>query len=202
MQINIRPDKKLYTKYIYTYLTSVAFLFFISVLLQFLIPLKKTISTDQVAIVIWPIFFGFTILTAILVLTLSKLWMNNLSFIIDTDRIIIRKGIISKIEQNIPFRAITDFMLHRTLYDRILGIASIRIQTAGQSVNASGYEGSLTGLVNYSNLYKELRERLKRENQIESTGEDKLTNLSTGDLLTKVLMELTTIREIMETNRK
>ena len=56
---------------------------------------------------------------------------------------------MTKIQQNIPYRAITDYILHRSIYDRMLGLASIRIQTAGQIQTPTGYEGNLAGLPNW-----------------------------------------------------
>ena len=92
---------------------------------------------------------------------LAKLWIDNLSYIVQEDRITIQKGILTKTLQNIPYGAITDFLLRRSLYDRILGIGSIKIQTAGQSQGAAAYEGNMTGLTAYDRIQGQLRERIR-----------------------------------------
>ena len=38
---------------------------------------------------------------------------------------------LTKKEQNIPYRSITDFVLKRGPFDRYLGIGTIQVQTAG-----------------------------------------------------------------------
>ena len=90
------------------------------------------------------------------------LWIKNLAYVIEEDRITVHKGILTKIQQNIPYRAITDFMLHRSLHDRFLGIGAIRIQTAGQTQTMTGYEGQLAGLVQWNDLLQQLREKVKK----------------------------------------
>ena len=54
-----------------------------------------------------------------------KLWIKNLAYVIQDDRVTIHKGILTKTQQNIPYRSVTDFALKRTIYDRLLGLGSI-----------------------------------------------------------------------------
>jgi len=122
------------------------------------------------------------------------LWIKNLSYSIEEDRIVIHKGILTKIKQNVPFRMITDFMLERTLYDRFLGIGSIKIQTAGQTQNSTGYEGKLSGLIDWERLHEKLRSDLSR---IES-GKANQTDSAKGDALSEILLELKKISGILE----
>ena len=118
---------------------------------------------------------------------------------IEEERITIYKGILTKMQQNIPYRAITDFMLHRSLYDRMLGLASIRIQTAGQTHSPTGYEGNLAGLINGDNLLGELRERVQKylpamKESILPENEDLI---SSQQFLQEILKELQAIRKKM-----
>lgn len=202
MKVSFNPDKKLFVKHLLTTLTVSLFVIVVALVLQFFLSSSESEKASKILTLVWPITAGIVLFLHIVVLPLLKLWINNLAYVIETDRIIIKKGILSKIEQNIPFSAITDFMFHRSPYDRILNIGSIRIQTAGQSVNATGYEGSLDGLINYNELYNVLREKLNTKNTSAIDGKNNLVNFSTPDLLTKILMELTAIRELMENNKK
>jgi len=97
---------------------------------------------------------------ALLSFVISWLWIRNLEYVVEDDRIRIHKGILTKLQKNIPFRAVTDFALERSLFDRWLGIGSIKIQTAGQSHQAAGYEGVMGGLTDYDNWYTLLHERV------------------------------------------
>lgn len=199
MNIEIKPDRKLFVKQIYIVL-SVSLLIIISCLpFQILIPFDPAVSQAEVATILWPICGGLIFLLWIFALPLSKLWINNLTYVIEDDRIIIHKGIISKIQQNIPYRAVTDFMLHRSLYDRFLGIGSIRIQTAGQSATPTGYEANLAGLINCNELLSDLRSRIKPA-AVESGTADSSAGIevSTKDILTEILIELKKISSLLE----
>ena len=127
------------------------------------------------------------------------MWVKNLKYFIESDRIRIHKGILTKIQQNIPYRAITDFQLHRSLYDRFLGIGSIRIQTAGQTQTPTGYEGNLAGLVDWNDQMIELRKFVKKFHgeykDNEPINDPKL--YSQGDVFEKMLYELKEIKTLL-----
>jgi uncharacterized membrane protein YdbT with pleckstrin-like domain len=125
-----------------------------------------------------------------------KLWIKNLEYVIRNDRITIHKGILTKTQQNIPYRSVTDFALQRTLFDRYLGIGSINIQTAGQSQSPTGYEGSLVGLINYDALHGRLKEKLKMLHPIsEATTVAEPIISSNENVLNEILSELKQIHQ-------
>lgn len=159
--MEITPSWKLFTKDVLILLTLTSLLLLIAVLLQLLIPLGKHIPGGQVAGILWPITIGVALLMWLISLPIIYFWIKNLKYEILQDRITIHKGILTKVQQNIPYRSITDFILHRSLYDRLLGLASIRVQTAGQSTTATGYEGNVAGLLEWEPLIQDLRERVK-----------------------------------------
>ena len=198
--LEIKPDKKLVTKQ-WLILSTISFVVLIAaLLLQLLIPLDKNIYPDQVAVIVWPIAVGTIILMWLIAVPLIILWIKNLSYFIEEDRITIYKGILTKQQQNIPYRAITDFVLSRSLYDRIFDIGVIRIQTAGQSRNPTGYEGILSGLAKWEELHHELRSRLKGINSgVEPTGVAPVGSHEKSDDLRKLILEeLKAIRKVLE----
>ena len=97
-----------------------------------------------------------------------------------------------------PYRAITDFQLHRSLYDRFLGIASIKVQTAGQSPTATGYEAKLSGLTEWDNLFEILRGKVKILYSSSVTPEATGSIENEYGLLHKILEELKGIRNALE----
>jgi uncharacterized membrane protein YdbT with pleckstrin-like domain len=195
--MEIKPDKKLLTKQWYILLTISFFIVLFAVLLQILIPISPEVTSGQAAAILWPITLGVIILLWIISAPIIILWINNLGYYIDEDRITIHKGILSKIKQNVPYRAITDFQLHRSLYDRALGIGSIRIQTAGQRPSATGYEANLAGLVGWEELLEQLREKVKKlyPQALASTKES--SGLTEKEILNGVLEELREIRKLL-----
>ena len=82
-------------------------------------------------------------------------------------------------------------------FDRILGIGTIIIQTAGQS--AEGYEGNSSGLLDYGPLHSDLREKLKFLHPIsESATTSEPINQNDDSVLIQILEELKEIRKNTE----
>ena len=134
---------------------------------------------------------GWSALCAIILL-FHKLWIDRLSYIIKDSSITIYKGIFTKIEQNIPTSKVTDFVLHRDLFDRFMGIGSIQVQTAGAS-GAVGYEGKIDGILDFEEIHKNLRDKLISMQSIaESTNN---TEKSNDSVLNDILAELKKINK-------
>ncbi len=197
-KMEIKPNKNLFTKQLYVLLTISFLVLLVAAILQITIPLDPKVSPSDVAAILWPIVFGVIFLLWLIAVPIIKLWITNLSYYIDEDRITIHKSILSKIKQNVPYRAITDFQLHRSLYDRFLGIASIKLQTAGQSPTATGFEAKLSGLIDWDDLLEKLRASVKRLYPSLVTQETNESIANDKDLLEKILEELKGIRNALE----
>ena len=183
----IEPDRKLFIKQIYILLTFSIIIILAASIIHGVVAL---VGEDPSPIrIFWYIVITLLILLWVISVPLVKLWINNLKYSIRVDRIAINKGILTKVEQNIPFRSITDFQLYRSLYDRALGIGSIKIQTAGQSQSASGYEGVLSGLTDFESLHSELREKVKSLYPKTGTGTSAATNSESGEQTLKMILE-------------
>lgn len=195
--MEIKPDKILLKKQWYLLLTISFFVTLLALLLQILIPISPRVTSGQVAVILWPIIVGIILLLWIISAPILIFWIKNLGYYIDEDRITIHKGILSKIKQNVPYRAITDFQLHRSLYDRLLGIGSIRIQTAGQRPGATGYEANLAGLVEWDNLLEQLRGKVKKlyTQEVSSTADS--SGLIEKEILNTMLKELREIKNLL-----
>lgn len=200
MENIIKPDKKLVTKQwgILLVLSFLAIL--IALLLQFLLPLSEGVTPGDVSALVWPIAGGVIFALLAVVGPLLVLWVKNLSYIIGEEKVTIHKGILTKVQKNIPYRAITDFIVNRSIFDRILGIASIRIQTAGQSQTPTGYEGNIAGMADWEELHKTLRDRLKKLHPISEslTTREPLSTMTDGEILAQILNELKAIRKALE----
>jgi uncharacterized membrane protein YdbT with pleckstrin-like domain len=186
------PDKKLLLKNTLVLITISAFLLLVGLTLQLLLPLDPSLTAAKVARTLWPIVVAVIIAIWIISFPLIVVWIKHLKYEIMPERVTIHKGIISRVEQNIPYKAITDFSLHRSLYDRLLGISSVRIQTAGQSPTSTGYEGILAGLVNGGEVLEELRTKVK-DAQMNMPLDQKQE-----DVMPLILEELKKIRKILE----
>ncbi len=194
--MEIRPDKKLITKSWLTLITISILIVLFACALYIIPALKGDIDFTEFSFYLWIVVLITILLMWIISAPIMILWIKNLSYFIEEDKIVIKKGILTKIKQNIPFRMITDFMLERTLYDRWLGIGSIKIQTAGQTQNATGYEGKLAGLLNWDELHEKLRSDLS-EMKSSSKVIPKLSKTD-EEIQDKILNELKKISSILE----
>ena len=160
MEKTLKPDRKFLTKGNLIFLTITAAFAICFAIVHLIIALT---SGDREAIsIIWIVAGSAIIAMWLFGWPLMYIWIKNLEYTIHDDRVSIHKGILTKTRQNIPFRAITDFALVRTLYDRALGIGSIKVQTAGKHISSgSMYEGNLAGLLEHDQLHAELREKVK-----------------------------------------
>lgn len=70
-----------------------------------------------------------------------------------------KKGIINITRKHVPFRTITNISSRAGLFDRLFGIGSIEIETAGYSGTTSSAEEKLEGIT----FYEELRDFILRE---------------------------------------
>jgi uncharacterized membrane protein YdbT with pleckstrin-like domain len=194
--MEIRPDKKLITKSWLTLVTLSIVIVLFACALHIIPVLDSNVDFTQFSFYMWRVALIAIILMWIISAPIMILWIKNLSYFIEDDKIVIEKGILTKIKQNIPFRMITDFMLERTIYDRWLGIGSIKIQTAGQTQNATGYEGKLAGLINWDELHEKLRSDLS---EVKSSTKDipKSPKVNEGTL-ENILIELQKISSFLE----
>ena len=189
MRTSLKPDQLYFKKQIYILLlvTVIVYIFFTPFCL-FILGEK-----DSGSLVLILGSIGWLVL-CFFILFFSKLWINNLSYIIKDSSITIYKGIFTKIEQNIPDNKVTDFVLYRDLFDRFLGMGSIKVQTAGAS-GQSGFEGVLNGILDYEKVHTDLREKLVSTQTSTSNESVKNTNVSNETVLVDILAELKDINK-------
>ena len=196
MENMIKPDKKYYTAQLLI-LSILSSIIIIGAIVINLIIYHEEGPDSEGIIVIWLICLCLISIMWIVFLPLIHLWIKNLSYFIRDDRITIQSGILTKKEKNIPYRSITDFVLVRGPFDRMLGIGTIKVQTAGQS--AEGYEGNLSGLLDYEPLHADLREKLKFLHPISESATTSEPIKQTNDsVLIQILEELKEIRKNTE----
>ncbi|NPD89705.1 MAG: PH domain-containing protein [Asgard group archaeon] len=103
------------------------------------------------------ISIGIAILGFLLFLTilLARLYFSYLKYeLLDTE-LTIGKGIITKTKTVIPFRTITNLLIKRGPLDRIFGISTLLIQTAGEG-GTKNPEGKIIGIYYPHNLLEEV----------------------------------------------
>ena len=189
----LRPDRRWLTKQYLVLATFTALIAGVVGIVHLIVSLTVDApDREGVLSLMWVITGGVTLAMWLIAVPIVILWHRNLDYAVEPERIVIRKGLLSKIQQNIPLGMITDFRLHRSLYDRWLGIGSIQVQTAGQAMAATGYEGTLAGLEDWAELHEDLRNRVRGTSQRDDDPEVDLA---------AILDEVRGIRKALESSR-
>ena len=197
MENIIKPNKKYWTAQLLI-LATISGITLISAGVLHLI-INYSNPDPEFTFVLWVICCGANLLMWVISYPIIHLWTKNLTYIVRNERVTILSGILTKKEQNIPYRSITDFVLKRGPFDRILGIGTILVQTAGQSTSATGYEGSLSGLIDYESIHGDLKDKLKSLYPIsESTTTSEPVQIGNDNVLNQILNELKEIRKNTE----
>lgn len=104
------------------------------------------------ALMPWPLVIGLA--TYIIGLFLvSLLVYNNFTFEVDSDGLKIEQGVVHRNHVSVPYEQIQNVNIERSISDRLLGLAKVSIETAGQastpsnnSITRSRAEAYLPGL--------------------------------------------------------
>jgi len=88
-------------------------------------------------------------------------YYRSLQYEIHDDEVIVRVGVITKTVKHVPFRTVTNLEVKQGPFDRLFGIGTLNIQTAGMS-GQSGAEESLRGLPNFQEVYDQVVAALRR----------------------------------------
>tara|TARA_B100002052_G_scaffold70696_2_gene64078 strand:- start:20310 stop:20891 length:582 start_codon:yes stop_codon:yes gene_type:complete len=189
MNTSLKPDILYFKKQVYIFLTLTIlfYIFFLPFCLIILNEEQPRLFILLIGTVGWSVFGA-------VVLLFHKLWIDRLSYIIKDSSITIYKGIFTKIEQNIPNSKVTDFVLHRDLFDRFMGIASIQVQTAGAS-GTVGYEGKIDGVLDYEEVHKNLRDKLISIQNITEIDNNTDKDKTNDSILNDILCELKEINK-------
>ena len=128
--MHLTPTRRLYTKAWMTFATISAYVLAGTGIATWIINVAADDPGSAVPIV-WIVVGSILAALWLVGAPIAWLWIRNLSYEVTDDTVVIHKGILTKVDQHIPLRMITDFRLHRSLYDRWLKIGSIDLQTAG-----------------------------------------------------------------------
>lgn len=77
----------------------------------------------------------------------------SLHYEIHEDEVIVRAGVITKSVKHVPYRTVTNLEVLRGPFDRVFGLGTLKVQTAGMS-GQQGAEETLIGLPNVQEVYE------------------------------------------------
>ena len=129
------------------------------------------------------------------------LYVKSMLFIVHGHEIVVHKGLINKSEKHVPYRTVTNISMNTGPFDRLFGIGSIEIQTAGgkgYSLDESAEE-KLEGI----KVYREVRDyiliQLRQFQAADGTSVSKDEEKPSRSIPGQMLTELKEIKTLMST---
>jgi membrane protein YdbS with pleckstrin-like domain len=152
----------------------------------------------------FPLFF-FTLIALLLFpyLVWVELNYHDLTYQFRKSRLVIRKGVLNKERTVIPYTQIQNVNINRNVLQRMLGIATVKIETAG--TNPWESEGVIDGIGDYHRFVQhvmELVERSKRKEAEEEKKPEKREEDTELFYLKQILVQLIELKKVMETKIK
>lgn len=86
-------------------------------------------------------------------------WLANLRCTLTERHLVIRKGVLDRVESTIPLARITDLQMYQGPLMRLFGLHGFRVETAGQSSGATGYLVNIVGLVTAADFRRAVLEQ-------------------------------------------
>jgi membrane protein YdbS with pleckstrin-like domain len=125
-------------------------------------------------------------------------YYRSLRYEIRRDEVIVKAGVITKSVKHVPFRTVTNLKTKQDPLDRLFGLGTLNIQTAGMS-GQSGAEESLVGLPIFEDVYDQVAGALRRfRGSMAPTQTEDETEGGEYELLAAILTELKAIRDVVE----
>lgn len=191
---HFKPEVKLRTKYIsYILLMSLLMIVVISVPMAFFMDFEDLMNK-----IIIPTIIRVVVLSAIAI-PLAIYYYNAISFEIVEDEVHVNRGILTKTRKIVPYRTITNIEIKRGPLDRILGIGTIELQTAGFSSNKMGPEERLDGIPRdqVDEIQQLLISNVRKIRGSPGTSHDVDTASSENDTLSEMLIEIKQLKSIL-----
>jgi uncharacterized membrane protein YdbT with pleckstrin-like domain len=186
-----RPSGKLLMRY-YLETTTLYIIGAATLLIIFILTLGEE---EEGSIAILLILAIVTVVWLVLFVFL-KLWIDSFRYEFTENEVIVKKGWITKSKKIVPYRTITNFHRKRGPFDRIMGLATMEIETAGRSGSQSGPEEKMEGILaeeinQFIELVQSKVKHLKGTAAITHDGDvsEKVMS-STDEILLKILAQL------------
>jgi len=189
----LKPSRKYLTK---SYLI-IAILALGILLCGLLIGALITTDEDRGVEAIWwslGVTLGLNLLWGVPAVLLMAPYFRSLRYEIHEEQVVMHVGVITRSVKYVPFRTVTNMKINRGPLDRLFGIGTLQIQTAGISGSEQAEQG-LVGLEDPQAVYDLAVRALRRfRGAMSPTAAD----VDEEDLLIAILEEVRGIRQSLE----
>ena len=114
------------------------------------------------------------------------------------EEVIVHAGVWTKSVKHVPYRTVTNLKVKRDPFDRMLGMGTLEIQTAGRA-GQTGAEESLVGLSNVQEVYETVGTALRRFRgaMAPTQAEVEAVSMAEAEVLSALLDEVRAIRRTL-----
>lgn len=163
------------------------------------IPISFEHDGLRTAAILLAVTFGLNVLWWVPAIILVEPYYRSLSYEIQDDQVVMRVGLATKSVKHVPYRTVTNITVKQDLIDRMLGLGTLEIQTAGMS-GTNTAEQSLAGLEDAQQVYEIVAARLRQfRGAMSPTAAEEIDSPAGSDaILGEILSELRAIRQKME----
>lgn len=152
----------------------------------------------------WVQLFHLTFIPLVLLIMflghiIAYIYTKTMSFQIFDNEVVVRKGVVNKTEKHVPYRTVTNISTRYGIFDRLFGIGTVEIETAGKSGQSTGPEEKIEGIRNFVEMRDTILEELRKfRSQYTTTTETTLEPTSDSNLVASILTELRSIRTLLQ----
>jgi membrane protein YdbS with pleckstrin-like domain len=147
------------------------------------------------------LFFTLMVLMLLPYLVWIELNYHNYTYQFRKKRLVIRKGVLNKERTVIPYSQIQNVNINRNVLQRSLGLATVKIETAG--TNPWESEGIIDGLGDYHSFVQHTMELVERSRQrMETVKKEKHEEDTDIFYLKQILVQLIELKKVMEIKDK
>ncbi len=155
---------------------------------------------DEFAFLTLPIIF---IVSFGIICGLSYAWIHlhyvNFTYELAETEVIIRWGIFTRLRKVIPYARIQNINTERTVLERLLGIGSLMIETAGTQLGLA--EGIIPGIANPNSLIDEILHRVEKTKKANGAssglGDESQKSMDYSEILLMIHQELKSLNAKM-----
>lgn len=120
----------------------------------------RWISASWLGLVL--VYFVIWFVVIPILILLIDYYVRTMEFVILDNEVIVKKGVINKEVKHIPFRTITNVSSRYGPYDKLFGIGTCEIETAGKSGQQMGPEAKIEGILNFIEVRDLILEMLRQ----------------------------------------
>ena len=150
-------------------------------------------------LIVW--YLIISVISMLLAAILTIYYVRYIEYSIEETEVIVKKGIINRTIKHVPFRTITNVSSRYGIFDRIFGIGTCEIETAGKSGQQTGPEEKIEGIRNFREVRDVVLEELRKFRTQYATTTEPIQPVedSLGDLVyqREVLDELREIKKVL-----